>query len=98
TGASLSIRGETPRIVAAGQSVTLRRGEVIQIVLGPQSACCYLAVEGGVAVPRVLGSASTYVRAALGGLNGRALKRDDVVPLAIACASERAALRAPSPS
>jgi len=98
TGASLSIRGETPRIVAAGQSVTLRRGEIIQIVLGPQSACCYLAVEGGVAVPRVLGSASTYVRAALGGLNGRALKRDDVVPLAIACASERAELRAPSPS
>ncbi len=40
-------------------------------------------------MPHVLGSASTYVRAALGGLNGRALQRDDVVPLAIACASER---------
>jgi len=94
-GASLRIRGEGPRVVAAGQSVMLRRGDVVQIALGRQSACHYMAVEGGIAVPRVLGSASTYVRAALGGLNGRALQRDDFVPLAVACASERIELRAP---
>ena len=76
--------------------MTLRRGDIVQIALGRQSACCYLAVEGGIAVPRVLGSASTYVRAALGGLNGRALQRDDVIPLAIGCASERNELRAPA--
>ena len=69
---------------AAGQSVTLPRGEILQIVVGRQSACCYLAVEGGIAVPLVLGSASTYVRAAIGGLDGRALQRGDFVPLAIA--------------
>ena len=96
-GASLRIGGESPRVIAAGQSVMLRRGDVVQIALGRQSACCYLAVEGGIAVPRVLGSASTYVRAALGGLNGRALQRDDVIPLAIECASERNELRAPAP-
>ncbi|HMD63712.1 MAG TPA: biotin-dependent carboxyltransferase family protein [Stellaceae bacterium] len=94
-GASLGIRGETPRVVAAGQSVTLRRGDIVQIALGRQSACCYLGVERGIAVPRVLGSASTYVRATLGGLNGRALQRDDLVPLAIGCASARGELRAP---
>ena len=94
-GASLGIRGERSRVVAAGQSVTVRRGEVVQIALGRQSACCYLAVEGGIAVPRVLGSASTYVRAGLGGLNGRALRRDDLVPLAVECASGRNELRAP---
>ena len=97
TGASLGIRGENPRVVAAGQSVTVQRGDIVQIALGRQSACCYLAVEGGIAVPRVLGSASTYVRAALGGLNGRALQRDDVVPFALGCASERTELRAPAP-
>jgi biotin-dependent carboxylase-like uncharacterized protein len=93
-GASLRMGSESPRVIAAGQSVMLRRGDVVQIALGRQSACCYLAVEGGIAVPRVLGSASTYVRAALGGLNGRALQRDDVIPLAIGCASERNELRA----
>jgi biotin-dependent carboxylase-like uncharacterized protein len=74
----------------------LQRGDVVQIALDRQSACCYLAVEGGIAVPRVLGSASTYVRAALGGLNGRALQRDDVIPLAVGCVSERSELRPPA--
>jgi biotin-dependent carboxylase-like uncharacterized protein len=97
-GASLGIRGEGPRVVAAGQSLTLRRSDIVQVALGPQSACCYLAVEGGIAVPRVLGSASTYARAALGGLNGRALQRDDFIPLAVGCASERSELRAALPS
>ena len=96
TGASLGIRGEKARVVAE-QSVTVQRGDIIEITLGRQSARCYLAVEGGIAVPRVLGSASTYVRAALGGLNGRALQRDDVIPLAVGCASERSELRVPAP-
>jgi biotin-dependent carboxylase-like uncharacterized protein len=94
-GASLVIGAERARI-GAGQSVTLPRGAVIEVVAG-QSASCYLAVEGGVAVPRVLGSTSTYVRAAIGGLDGRALRRGDFVPLAMARASERAELRLPLP-
>jgi allophanate hydrolase len=96
-GASLRMGSEGPRVIAAGQSLMLRRGGVVQVTLGRQSACCYLAVEGGIAVPRVLGSASTYVRAALGGLNGRALQIDDFIPLAVECASERDELRAPGP-
>jgi antagonist of KipI len=37
----------------------------------------YLAVEGGIAAPVVLGSRSTCVRAALGGVDGRALRAGD---------------------
>jgi allophanate hydrolase len=96
TGASLGIGRENPRVMAAGQSMTVQRGDIVQIALGRQYGCCYLAVEGGIAVPKILGSASTYVRAALGGLNGRALQRDDVVPLAVGCAAERNELRAPA--
>src|SRR5271169_3058987 len=94
-GANLAIGAERARI-GAGQSVTLPRGAVIEVVAG-QSASGYLAVEGGVAVPRVLGSASTYVRAAIGGLDGRALRRGDFVPVAMARASDRAELRLSSP-
>ena len=82
-GASLAIEGERGRIVAAWQSVTLSCGKVFQIVLGPDSVCAYLAVEGGIAVPSVLGSASTYLRAGLGGFEGRSLRQGDLVPLAI---------------
>ena len=39
----------------------------------------YLCVAGGIAVPEVMGSCSTYLKAALGGLNGRALKSGDVL-------------------
>jgi len=95
-GASLAIGPEKAR-VDTGQSVTLPREEVIEVIAGPQSACCYLAIEGGIAVPLVLGSASTYVRAALGGLGGRALRQDDFVPLVMARASQRIELRLSSP-
>jgi biotin-dependent carboxylase-like uncharacterized protein len=96
-GASLAIVGDQSRVLAAGQSVMLSRGEVIEVVAGCQSASCYLAVEGGVAVPLVLGSASTYVRAALGGFDGRTLRRGDFVALTMARVSQRAEVRFPSP-
>jgi biotin-dependent carboxylase-like uncharacterized protein len=40
-------------------------------------ARAYLAVAGGIDVPLYLGSRSTYVRGAQGGLNGRALRNGD---------------------
>lgn len=39
----------------------------------------YLALHGGIAEPSVMGSRSTYTRAGLGGLDGRALRTDDVL-------------------
>lgn len=95
-GAALAL-GDGGRIVPAWQSVTLLAGDVFHILLGRESVCAYLAVEGGIAVPLVLDSASTYVRAALGGDAGRPLRRGDVVPLAIGYAPERGELRLPSP-
>jgi allophanate hydrolase len=97
-GASLEICGEKPRIVPGAESITLSRGEVFRVLVGRQSACCYLAVAGGLAVPLVLGSASTYVRAAIGGIEGRLLRRDDIVPLANARPLERGELRLPTPT
>lgn len=41
----------------------------------------YIAVRGGIAVPLVLGSRSTYTRAAVGGLEGRALQAGDVLKI-----------------
>ena len=41
----------------------------------------YLSVAGGVAVPEVMGSRSTYLRAGIGGFHGRALQAGDEVPV-----------------
>jgi antagonist of KipI len=46
----------------------------------PRGCRAYLAFAGGLAVPGVLGSRSTYTRARLGGVSGRALRAGDVLP------------------
>lgn len=61
--------------VRAGEGATLKIGKV-----GP-GARAYMAVAGGIEVPRYLGSRATYVRGAQGGLNGRALRSGDRLAL-----------------
>ena len=69
------------RPVPRGRPVAVRAGAVLAFGVAPAAGRAWLAVAGGVAVPLVLGSRSTYLRAALGGLNGRALRADDVLPV-----------------
>lgn len=40
----------------------------------------YLAVAGGLDIPAVMGSRSTHIRCRIGGVEGRALKRGDIIP------------------
>jgi len=44
-------------------------------------ARAYLAIAGGIAVPPTLGSRSTHLISAMGGLDGRALRAGDRLPL-----------------
>ncbi|GAB4098590.1 biotin-dependent carboxyltransferase family protein [Sinomonas halotolerans] len=44
----------------------------------------YIAVAGGIDVPSVLGSRSTYLLGGIGGLNGRKLESGDIVPVGAA--------------
>jgi len=70
--------------VAAWTTLVLRAGDVVKI--GPARAGVrgYVAFAGGIDVPPVLGSRATYLRGRLGGLEGRALRRDDVLRLGAA--------------
>jgi antagonist of KipI len=54
-----------------------------RVVLGATRdyARCYLCVAGGVAVAEFLGSASTHLLSGLGGWEGRALRKGDVLPI-----------------
>lgn len=56
------------------------------LALGAARAGCrtYISFAGGLDVPLVLGSRSTYAPARFGGLNGRALVAGDVLPLGAA--------------
>lgn len=59
--------------------VPLKPGDVVQ--LGPLLDGCrnYIAFRGGLILPPVMASKSTYLRASLGGYHGRALKRGDTI-------------------
>ena len=61
--------------LAVPAGATLKVGKV-----GP-GARAYLAVAGGIDVPRYLGSRATFVRGGQGGLEGRALKKGDRLSL-----------------
>lgn len=88
TGANLapSINGQA---VKMDRPIFVSGGSMLQFA--PQGSGCrtYMAVAGGLTVPMVLGSRSTYLQAGIGGRHGRALKAGDVV----ACPGPSGAVR-----
>ena len=70
----LSADGRRP--LAAWRSVTLAEGEALRVVHTGAGRLAVVAVFGLDGAP-VLGSAATYARAALGGVDGRALQSGD---------------------
>jgi len=61
------------------RTVAVKKGSVLKFG-APRSGCrVYLAIAGGIDVPDVMNSKSTYLRAGIGGFHGRALKAGDIV-------------------
>ncbi len=77
TGADARFRINA-RTLPQWTSVFARTGSLIEIA-PTRGGWVYLAIHGGIDVPRVLGSRSTYVRGGFGGLDGRALIAGDEV-------------------
>jgi KipI family sensor histidine kinase inhibitor len=65
------------RSLAPGERAPCREGSQLRFSGRRLGGRAYLAVEGGIAAPVVLGSRSTHVRAAMGGLDGRPLRAGD---------------------
>jgi KipI family sensor histidine kinase inhibitor len=62
-------------------AIEVRQGQTLKCGATRSGARCYLAVAGGFAAPKVLGSRSTHLTTGLGGVGGRALRVDDVLEL-----------------
>jgi biotin-dependent carboxylase-like uncharacterized protein len=60
-------------------SVEIRAGQTLQLGPTRAGARCYLCVRGGIDVKLFLGSASTHLLSGLGGFEGRALRKGDVL-------------------
>lgn len=80
-GAARVERGGETEAVLPWRSVTLRAGDVLRMGSPHPARVGYVSIRG-LAVEEVLGSASTCVRGAFGGLGGRSLRRGDVLEAA----------------
>ena len=70
------------RPVRLGEPFAARDGSVLEFgPCGPSGLRGYLAVRGGIAVPRVLGSRATFLLGGFGGGIGRALEAGDELAL-----------------
>jgi 5-oxoprolinase (ATP-hydrolysing) subunit C len=77
TAAAKLLRADGSQLdIGSAQTVTLRRGDSLSVG-AVRSGVAYLALAGGCRVPPQLGSRSTYARARLGGVAGRALAAGD---------------------
>src|SRR5262249_29575758 len=71
-------------------ALQVKTGQVLSFGYLKSGARAYIAVSGGIDVPVVLGSRSSYLLGALGGFEGRPLKAGDLLPVGPA---KRAAVR-----
>ena len=56
-------------------------GDVLELGTANPGTRTYLAVEGGIMVPSVMGSRSTFLGGGFGGFHGRALRKNDVLSI-----------------
>ena len=61
------------------KTFTLRKDQTLTFGRRRSGARAYLAVAGGLAVPAALGSRATFLRAQIGGFEGRSLRTGDVL-------------------
>lgn len=65
------------------KTIYVNKGDVLKFSSIKNGCRAYLAVAGGFKVPEVMGSKSTYLRGKIGGLEGRKLKKGDVLSVNI---------------
>lgn len=80
-----AVTGFDPRVTLNTKSVdpwsacSALPGDVLTVEAGDGGLWHYVCLAGGIQVPLVLGSRSTYLRGRLGGLEGRSLRKGDIL-------------------
>jgi biotin-dependent carboxylase-like uncharacterized protein len=75
----------TPKVDGAARecwaSFAVRKGQTLSFEFLKGGARAYVAISGGIDTPPALGSRSTYIIGALGGIDGRPVQPGDALPL-----------------
>ncbi|OZF35494.1 allophanate hydrolase [Rhodococcus sp. 14-2483-1-1] len=82
TGADVDLR-LNGRSMPTWTTLPITAGSVLTVGSALRGARSYVAVRGGIGTTPVMGSRSTYLSSAIGGLDGRALRAGDVLPTGV---------------
>lgn len=91
TAVSFCLTGADMGATLDGEKVAMYRvvhamaGQVLKLGMCQKGMRTYLLVAGGIKVPKVMGSSSTFVDGKFGGHNGRTLRAGDVLRLSDNC-------------
>lgn len=77
TGARFAASRSRGGPVAWNETLMLGENEVLTLGEAPSGCRCWLALQGGITVPEVMGSRSTFLPAGWGGYQGRPLRAGD---------------------
>jgi biotin-dependent carboxylase-like uncharacterized protein len=97
TGASFSATRSRGTEVKWNETLMLEPGEILDLGAAREGCRSWLAFRGGLEVPVVMGSRSTFLPAGFGGLEGRALRHGDLLRLGEAAAAQRLLRAVPPP-
>ena len=81
----LAYAGDGAKLIAgeqklpAGRPLFIPSGTVVELINNSAGNRTYLSIAGGWDVPEILGSKSTYITAAFGGLEGRQFRAGDIL-------------------
>jgi biotin-dependent carboxylase-like uncharacterized protein len=78
-GARFAATRSSGGAVAWHETLVLSAGEILSLQRAEAGCRCWLAVRGGLAVPQVMGSRSTFLPAGFGGYQGRPLRAGDTL-------------------
>lgn len=85
--ACISVTGADPKprlnghVFPCWSGIRVQKGDILETDIAESGCRIYLGVSGGVDVPVVMGSRSTYLRGGFGGHLGRALQAGDILPI-----------------
>jgi len=83
TACAMAVTGADAPVTVNGEAaptwttIPLATGDAVRVAAARAGVRIYVAFSGGLDVPTVLGSRATFLRGRMGGVEGRALKRDD---------------------
>ncbi len=61
------------------KNIPIQSGQLLSVGQSLQGSRCYLAVRGGIDINDVLSAKTTHLTSKIGGVDGRSLKKDDVL-------------------